>query len=188
MEANYCLSCGDRLESRNMGGEDRKACPSCSYVFWGNYSIGVGALIIKDDKILLIRRSLEPGKGLWTNPGGYIEQHEKIEKSIIREVFEETGVTAKVRGIVAAGDLPRHVHNVYLVFLMDYVEGEPQPDQVEVDQAGFYSLEEMESMNVAEVTRRLADIAFSQPSHGLQADPNLITSLPGYHLYRIKRL
>ncbi|TWI59843.1 NUDIX domain-containing protein [Halalkalibacter nanhaiisediminis] len=188
MEAQYCLSCGTHLEIRNMGGEDRKACPSCSFVFWGNYSIGVGALIMKDHKILLVRRSQEPGKGLWTNPGGYIEQHEPIEKSIVREVFEETGVTAKVRGIVAAGDMPRNVHNVYLVFLMDYVEGEPKPDNVEVDGAGFYSIEEMESMNVAGLTRRLADIAFSSPSQGLIPDPNPVESLPGYGLYRIERI
>ena len=103
MGAHYCLTCGHQLEIRNIGGEERKACPECSYVFWGNYSIGVGALILKDEKMLLVRRSQEPGKGLWTNPGGYIEQHEPIEECIIREVYEETGITSKVNGIVALG-------------------------------------------------------------------------------------
>lgn len=188
MEVRYCLSCGHQLEIRNIGGEDRKACPNCSYVFWGNYSIGVGALIIKDEKILLVRRSQNPGKGLWTNPGGYIEQHESIEKTIIREVVEETGITAKVNGIIAVGDMPRDVHNVYLVFLMDYVEGDPKPDNVEVDGAGFFSLEEMDSMNVAELTRELASIAFEQPSHGLKANPVKMVSLPTYGLYGIQSL
>ncbi len=96
MGAHYCLTCGHQLEIRNIGGEERKACPECSYVFWGNYSIGVGALILKDEKMLLVRRSQEPGKGLWTNPGGYIEQHEPIEECIIREVYEETGIYSKV--------------------------------------------------------------------------------------------
>lgn len=188
MGAHYCLTCGHQLEIRNIGGEERKACPECSYVFWGNYSIGVGALILKDEKMLLVRRSQEPGKGLWTNPGGYIEQHEPIEECIIREVYEETGITSKVNGIVALGDQPRNIHNVYIVYSMDYVDGIPVPDNVEVDGAGFFSLEEMESMNVAELTRRLADIAFEKPSHGLVSDPNLVQSLPGYKLYRSQNL
>lgn len=188
VEAHYCLSCGQRLEIRNIGGENRKACPGCSFVFWGNYSIGVGALIMKDEKILLVRRRQDPGKGLWTNPGGYIEQYEPIEKTIVREVFEETGITTRVNGIIALGDLPRNVHNVYLVFLMDYVEGHPQPDKVEVDDAGFFSLNDMESMNVADLTRRLARIAFQQPSYGLISDPKPIPSLPGYGLYHVQRL
>ncbi|PLT32720.1 hypothetical protein CUU64_17575 [Bacillus sp. V5-8f] len=117
--ANYCLACGTYLETRNINQVDRKACPECDFVFWGNYSIGVGALIIKDNKILLVRRSQNPGRGLWTNPGGYIEQFERIEETIKREVFEETGITSKVNGIIALGDFPKDVHTVYIVFLMD---------------------------------------------------------------------
>jgi ADP-ribose pyrophosphatase YjhB (NUDIX family) len=188
VEAHYCLSCGQHLEIRNIGGENRKACPSCSFIFWGNYSIGVGALIMKGEKILLVRRSQDPGKGLWTNPGGYIEQYEPIEKSITREVFEETGIISRVNGIIALGDLPRTIHNVYLVFLMDYVEGHPQADKVEVDDAGFFSLNDMESMNVADLTRRLVRIAFEQPSYGLISDPKPIISLPGYRLYHVQHL
>lgn len=188
MEARFCLSCGQRLEVRSMGGENRKACPSCSFVFWGNYSIGVGALIMKDKKILLVRRCQEPGKGLWTNPGGYIEQYEPIEKSIVREVYEETGIKSRVKGIVAIGDLPRNVHNVYLVFLMDYIEGHPQADKVEVDDAGFFSQNDMELMDVADLTRRLACIAFEQPSYGLISDTKPMLSLPNYGLYHVQRL
>ncbi len=93
-----------------------------------------------------------------------------------------------MNGIIAVGDMPRDVHNVYLVFLMDYVEGDPQPDNVEVDGAGFYSLEEINSMNVAELTRELARIAFEQPSHGLKANPVNMVSLPTYGLYGIQSL
>jgi ADP-ribose pyrophosphatase YjhB (NUDIX family) len=185
MEAHYCLSCGHSLEIRNVGGENRKACSNCEFVFWGNYSIGVGALIIKDEKILLVRRCQNPGKGLWTNPGGFIEQHEPIENSIIREVFEETGITSKVNGIIALGDLPRDIHNVYIAFSMDFVEGNPQPDNVEVDGAGFFSQNEMESMNVAGLTRQLANAAFENPSHGLISDTKPVS---GHELYRVQKI
>ena len=96
------------------------------------------------------------GKGNGQTLGGYIEQTELIEQSVIREVLEETGVTAKVKSIVMLGDYPGRVHNIYIGFLMEYVEGQPQPDEVEVDGADFFSLEEMESMDVADMTRGLA--------------------------------
>ena len=119
MEINYCSNCGDKLEVRVINDEARKACPSCPFVHWGNYSVSVGALVIKEEKILLVRRKHNPGKGKWTNPGGYIEQTELIEQSVIREVLEETGVTTKVKSIVMLGDYPGRVHHIYIGFLMD---------------------------------------------------------------------
>ena len=54
--------------------------------------IGVGAIIIKDDKILLEKRKNEPGKGKWSIPGGLVELGESVEQTVIREVREETGL------------------------------------------------------------------------------------------------
>ncbi len=125
------------LETRDIGGGLRHACSECAFVHWGNYSVGVGALVVKDGKMLLVRRAQEPGKGYWTNPGGYIEQLELIHETIEREVLEEAGVQAAVKSIVAVRDQPRHIHNVYIAFAMEYLGGEPKPDGEEVDAAGF---------------------------------------------------
>jgi ADP-ribose pyrophosphatase YjhB (NUDIX family) len=136
--------------------------------------------------MLLVRRAQEPGKGFWTNPGGYIEQMEPIEETIVREVMEECNVTAKVRSIVALRDQPRSIHNLYVAFAMDYVGGEPTPDGVEVDAAGFYGLEEMEAMNVAPFTKWLVDVALrGNRSAGLAVDRNPVVLLNGYGLFRV---
>jgi len=186
MEAHFCLTCGAPLEVRDIDGTSRKACTKCSFVHWGNYSVGVGALIMKDGKILLVRRAQEPGKGNWTNPGGYIEQHELIHETIRREVLEETGVEAVVTSVVALRDLPRAIHNLYIAFAMDYVAGEPAADGVEVDAAGFYSLEEMETMKVAPFTRWLIDVAIKASSTGLKVDEHPIVPLDGHGLFRVE--
>ncbi|MBW3003113.1 NUDIX domain-containing protein [Candidatus Woesearchaeota archaeon] len=52
----------------------------------------VTAIIVKDDKILLERRTEEPFKGKWVMPGGHVEKNEDVEKAVIREVKEETGL------------------------------------------------------------------------------------------------
>jgi ADP-ribose pyrophosphatase YjhB (NUDIX family) len=57
--------------------------------------------------VLLVRRAQEPGKGNWTNPGGYIEQKELIQDTIRRKMWEEAGVEAEVRRIIAVRDQPR---------------------------------------------------------------------------------
>lgn len=126
----------------------------------------------------------ESGKGYWTNPGGYIEQLEAIEETIRREVREEAGVDAVVRRVVALRDLPRAVHNVYIAFEMEYVGGEPVPDGIEVDAAGFFTPEEIETMNVAPFTRWLLDAAANAGGDGLHADGNPAVPLAGYGLFR----
>ncbi|HZG57192.1 NUDIX domain-containing protein [Paenibacillus sp.] len=170
LAANYCMSCGAKLVVRDVDGTPRRACSECSFVHWGDYSVGVGALVEKDGKLLLVRRAQEPGRGFWTNPGGYIEQLESIDDTIRREVLEESGVQACVKSIVALRDQPRSVHNVYIAFAMEYDSGEPTPDGVEVDGAGFFSLEEMADMNVAPFTRWLVDVALNGKSAGLAID------------------
>ena len=185
MEINYCSACGGKMETRDVDGTPRRACTQCSFVHWGNYSVGVGALVVKDDKVLLVRRAQDPGKGYWTNPGGYIEQLEPIEETIVREVREESGIDARVKGIIALRDQPRSIHNVYIAFELDYVDGEPVPDQTEVDAAGFYSLEEMETMNVAPFTKWLVDVALHGSMDGLAIDKEPVVPLNGYGLFRV---
>lgn len=183
LSANYCMKCGAKLENRLIDGIDRKACNSCEFVFWGNYSIGVGALVIKDGKFLLVKRAHDPGKGYWTNPGGYIEQFESIETTVEREVEEEAGIRAKVNRIVAIRDLPRQIHNLYVAFAMDYIDGTPTPDGIESDEAGFYSLDEINTMNVAPFTKWLIDVAFNGIQQGLEKDTE--TVLKDHLLYRV---
>ncbi|MGU3472617.1 NUDIX domain-containing protein [Paenibacillus sp. D51F] len=185
MEVNFCSACGDAMETRDIDGTPRRACVSCSFVHWGHYSIGVGALVERGGKLLLVRRAQEPGRGYWTNPGGYAEQLEQLHETVQREVLEETGIQAVVTAVAALRDQPRQIHNVYVAFSMDYIGGEPVPDGLEVDAAGFFSLEEMESMHVAPFTRWLVDVALNGRSDGLKSDPDPIVPLAGYGLFRI---
>ncbi|WP_241674992.1 NUDIX domain-containing protein [Paenibacillus luteus] len=179
------MTCGSELESRDVDGTIRRACTSCSFVHWGSYSIGVGALVIRDGKILLVRRAQEPGKGKWTNPGGYIEQLEAIQDTVEREVLEECGIQAIVKNVVALRDQPRSIHNLYVAFEMEYVSGDPVPDNVEVDAAGFFALEELDAMEVAGFTQWLVDVAFHGQSQGLAIDKDPVIPLGGYGLFRV---
>ena len=66
---------------------------------------GVGAIIVGEQGLLLTRRDKDPGKGLWSIPGGVVEVGETKEQAILREVEEETGIKVEVREMIGTYDL-----------------------------------------------------------------------------------
>ncbi len=66
--------------------------------------VAVGAVIVDDDRLLLVERSAPPGKGLWAVPGGRVEHGETLTEAVAREVLEETGLTVTVGDVAWVGD------------------------------------------------------------------------------------
>ncbi|NOZ30825.1 MAG: NUDIX domain-containing protein, partial [Crenarchaeota archaeon] len=66
--------------------------------------VGVGALVIRDGKILLVKRKYPPGKGRWSIPGGHVEVNESILEAARRELLEETGIEGDPLGVVNVDD------------------------------------------------------------------------------------
>lgn len=111
------------------------------------YSVSVGGIVVCGDKVLLVRRASEPRAGDWALPGGFVEHGETVQTAVQREVFEETGVKAKVEGLVAV--LSRafdEVNDIYLICLLRAESEEARPDGIEVDQARFFTREELEGL------------------------------------------
>jgi ADP-ribose pyrophosphatase YjhB (NUDIX family) len=104
-------------------------------------------VVIKDNKALLIQRGINPNRGAWQIPGGYVEADEEILHAVEREILEEAGIVARVTDVVGI----RHAttepsSNIYVVFRLEPVSGEPRHDGDETIGAGFFSLEEIENM------------------------------------------
>ncbi len=146
----YCPRCGSVLDSKFDGGRERPACVAdgCGFLHFGESSIGCGGVVIRDGKALLIQRGLNPGRGNWQIPGGYVEADEAIPHAAEREVREEAGIIAKVREVVgfrhSASTPDRPVANLYVVFRLEWISGEPRPDGVESLDAGFFTPAELE--------------------------------------------
>jgi len=89
------------------------------------YNIGVGGAVMRDGRLLLVRRASRHGKGNWQLPGGYIEPDETIEQAVVREVLEETGVTAEVEGLLGVRNRydPELGNGLYVVLLLRPVIG-----------------------------------------------------------------
>jgi ADP-ribose pyrophosphatase YjhB (NUDIX family) len=97
----------------------------------------------------MVRRASRRGRGNWQVPGGFIEPDETIETAVVREVAEETGVQAEVVGSLGIRNRydPDSGNSIYVIFVMRPISGEPTPDGVEVDQAGYFTLEEIQALD-----------------------------------------
>jgi len=174
----YCPLCAAKLEKTLIEGKLRKRCPHCDYIHWGEYSVGVGGILLQGGKGLFVQRAINPGRGRWTIPGGYVEQNEKIAEAVVREVREETGLLTEPVSIVAVKDRPEDIpgvkHDVYVVFLLRYLAGRLAPDPSEVLQAGFFTPEECRNYNIAPLSAHVVSKAIEYINRGI--------SVPGFIL------
>ena len=83
-------------------------------------------VVIKDNKILLVKRKNPPFKGRWALPGGFVEYKEKTEDTVLREVLEETGLKTKIRhlaGVYSDPDRDPRGHTITVVYLLEITGG-----------------------------------------------------------------
>jgi len=93
----------------------RLVCPDCGYIAYDNPKIVVGAICVWDERVLLCRRAIEPARGLWTFPSGYMELGETMQAGALREVWEEAQARAEIGGLVGIYEVPR-ISQVYVVY------------------------------------------------------------------------
>lgn len=96
----YCPLCAAELAGTYVIGKSYRYCPTGHYTYYPNQVVGAIGVIHKDHQVLLERRAIEPGYGLWGLPGGMAEQGESIKDCLIREIYEETGLHIKVKRLV----------------------------------------------------------------------------------------
>ena len=99
-EEKYCPACATPVEIKDVFGTRRPACPNCCHVVYHDPKVAATCIVARDSRILMIRRALEPGMGLWCMPGGYVDRGEVVEEAAAREVFEETGLVVEVGQLV----------------------------------------------------------------------------------------
>lgn len=107
--------------------------------------MGVGGVVLREGRVLLVQHNYGPLNGRWLLPGGHVNPGENLDAAVIREVREETGVEAVPQGIVAVRSLLQEggALEIYIVFLMRYLGGEPVPSPAENQAVGFFCWEEV---------------------------------------------
>ena len=127
--------------------------------------VGVGAVILDGDRVLLVRRGREPLKGQWSIPGGAVESGETLEAAIAREVRAETGLDVEIGGVVTVLDRIRHdavgrahYHYVLIDFVCRY-RGGTAVCASDADELAWVPVRELARYRVAEATVRVIESA-----------------------------
>jgi ADP-ribose pyrophosphatase YjhB (NUDIX family) len=106
--ARFSPRCGAGLERKAVPPDQREqaVCTRCRFVFYLNPKVVAGTIPEQDGRVLLTRRSINPGRGLWTYPGGFVDFGETVTDAAVRETFEETGLRVELAGLLNVYSLP----------------------------------------------------------------------------------
>jgi ADP-ribose pyrophosphatase YjhB (NUDIX family) len=106
-----------RFVERIPEGDDqtRLVCHDCGFIHYENPKVVVGAVATWEGRILLCRRAIEPRKGFWTLPAGYLELHESAQDGALREAREEAGAELEIDQLLAVYSIPR-ISQIQLIF------------------------------------------------------------------------
>ena len=101
----YCPYCTTPLEKRSTFGRPHPVCPACGFVHFDDPKVSVIALVVHESTVLLIQRGVEPARGRWALPGGFMDADEMPTDALQRELREEVGLAIRVGELLDIFDM-----------------------------------------------------------------------------------
>lgn len=134
----HCKACGAPVEYRipPLDNAPRAVCTACGTVMYENPLNVVGTVPAWGDQVLLCRRAIEPRRGLWTLPAGFLELGETLEQGALRETLEEAGARATLQGLYSVLSVAR-VGQVHLFYRAELADTDFAPGEESLEVALF---------------------------------------------------
>lgn len=113
----YCSNCSASVELTIPEGDSlpRYVCTACNTIHYQNPKIVVGCIPEWEDKVLICKRAIEPRRGWWTLPAGFMENNETLAQAAARETLEEANARVEIGNLFTVYSLP-HISQVYFLF------------------------------------------------------------------------
>jgi len=143
LEYRFCPVCGGNLNSLTLKEHEpeRLVCSQCQFVFYQDPKLVACAIIEMSGKIILLKRSIDPQKGKWVMPGGYVDRGEEVRAAAVRETKEECGLETRITKLHGVYSYPQKLA-VIVVYLAEVLGGELKAGD-EADEARLYRPEEI---------------------------------------------
>lgn len=124
-EFQYCPVCGGLLKALSLKENEptRLVCSECDFVFYLDPKVVACSILELKGGIVLLKRGIEPQKGKWVMPGGYVDRGEKVEAAAIRETLEECGLKTRLNGLLGVYSYPGK-SQVVVVYMVQYLSGD----------------------------------------------------------------
>ena len=173
-EPRFCPTCGHPVEPRTLEDDHRPrlVCDN-GHVTWQNPRLVVNALPVRDGRVFLARRDIEPGRGRWGLPGGFLELGESTQEGARREAEEETELRIEVGRLIGVYSRP-HAGIVTMAYEADVVGGSPAP-AAETSEVRAFGPDEIpwDELAFSTVESALRDWVASLPGRGPRHEPQL---------------
>ena len=153
----YCLKCGHLLEQKIIERYERGICPVCGWINYIQLKVTAGLLVFQDTKLLLVKRAIDPWKGYWYLPAGYVENDESPIQAAEREAHEETGLRIRadiLENVLFYNDDPRG-NGILILYSGKLVGGKIQINS-EAEAIRFFSPDEIISLKLAGGSHNIA--------------------------------
>jgi 8-oxo-dGTP diphosphatase len=153
----YCPKCAAPLLTKQVGDKPRRTCPTCGYIYFTDPKVGVGVIVVENGRLLLVRRAVNPQKGKWSIPAGFVDSGEDPMKTAVRETFEETNLNVAITGLADVVFNPNTKPgqagaSIFIIYQADLLNGELKAGD-DADDAGFFDL------------HQLPELAFTSTNH-----------------------
>lgn len=121
----YCPRCATPLVTQPVMDKPRRVCPACRFVHFTDPKVGVGVMVVVDGRILLVRRAMNPEKGKWSIPAGFVDSGEDPKETAVREAAEETGLRVTISGLVDVYFNPpaEPGASIFILYKAEWVDG-----------------------------------------------------------------
>ena len=121
----FCPLCSGALERRPVPpeGKQEMVCGGCSFIFYLNHKVVAGTIPEDEGRVLLTRRTIQPARGKWVFPSGFVDWGEPVEDAAVRETWEETGLKVELSGLLGVYSYPG-TPIVIVVYRARVLEGE----------------------------------------------------------------
>jgi len=100
VDYRFCPACGQPLTQREAFGRPRAACNACGFVHFRDPKVAAAVLLGDQGRVLLVRRAVDPRRGFWALPAGFVEVDELPDEAVAREALEETGLHVAVGNLL----------------------------------------------------------------------------------------
>ncbi len=145
----YCPLCGKLLETIHDGDRARQKCPACGYIQYRNPTVGVAVIIVQDKRILLVKRK-GSYEGKWCIPCGHVEWDEDIRDTAKRELKEETGLDVEVGEVFEVhSNFHDPDHQTVGVWFLGQIKGGKLNPGSDSSDAKFFKLDQIPEKSMA---------------------------------------
>lgn len=165
---HFCVNCGRPLVTKVIEGRKVEACPNDSFILWHDPKVATAVVVEVDGGIVLGRRGIEPGYGLWCLPGGFVNDDEDPAAAAARECLEEIGVPVEMTGLIGVYHIAKTTapSMIGIAYRARIIDGARPTAGLEMLEVGVFQIDSIPPMAFPSHQSVLAEYLKSPASQG----------------------